>query len=97
MQFFQFAIRNKFGRDFASQDVPADVVVFHAGTARAEHGWTLMGGRGAYVTATGVDVEAARVRAYECVGGIGGAGWRCRRDVGEAVAPAGGGRHRDGE
>ncbi len=75
----------------------ADVVVFHAGTARAEHGWTLMGGRGAYVTATGVDVEAARVRAYECVGGIGGAGWRCRRDVGEAVAPAGGGRHRDGE
>jgi phosphoribosylamine--glycine ligase len=69
------------------------VMVFHAGTARAANGWTLTGGRGAYLTATGKDVEAARVRAYECVARVGGAGWRCRRDVGSRVADAAGGPH----
>ena len=66
------------------------VQVFHAATRRAERGWTITGGRAAYVTATGDDVEAARGRAYECIGRLGGAGWRCRSDVGRAVASAGG-------
>ena len=76
--------------DAESQD---GVVVFHAGTARAEPGWALTGGRGAYVTATGGDVEAARVRAYEWVGRVGGAGWRCRRDIGMLVTSPHGGAH----
>jgi phosphoribosylamine---glycine ligase len=74
-------------------EAQAGIVVFHAGVARAENGWTLTGGRGVYVTATGEDVAAARVRAYECVARVGGAGWRCRRDVGSVVAAAGGGSH----
>jgi phosphoribosylamine--glycine ligase len=69
--------------------------VFHAGTKCGEDGgWTVTGGRAAYVVATGEDTEAARVRAYECVGQVGGAGWRCRSDVGRAVASAG--RRQDG-
>ena len=67
-------------------ELQAGVCVFHAGTARVETGWTLTGGRAAYVTATGSDVEAARVRAYECVAHVGGAGWRCRRDVARVAA-----------
>jgi phosphoribosylamine--glycine ligase len=66
------------------------VQVFHAGTTRSGRGWAITGGRAAYVTATGEDVETARVRAYDGIGRLGGAGWRCRSDVAMAVASAGG-------
>jgi phosphoribosylamine--glycine ligase len=67
----------------------AGVRVFHAGTARADGGWSITGGRAAYVTATAPDFDSARALAYACVSRVGGAGWRCRSDIGRQVATAG--------
>ena len=56
------------------------VTVFHAGTARDEHGvLRTAGGRVLDVTATGADLEVARTRAYEAAGLINCKGMRYRR------------------
>lgn len=60
----------------------ADVVVFHAGTARQGGAIVSAGGRVLGVTALGDDVEAARARAYDAVDRIELAGKQLRRDIG---------------
>ena len=58
------------------------VTVFHAGTARDETGGLrTAGGRVLNVTATGVDLEVARTRAYEAAGLIDWEGVRFRHDI----------------
>ena len=60
-----------------------DVVVFHAGTSRDPGGRIVTaGGRVLGVTARGVDVTAARARAYAAVDAIRFAGKHFRRDIG---------------
>lgn len=65
-----------------------DVVVFHAGTARAEDGRLIAtGGRVLGVTATGATVAEAQRRAYAAVDRIDWPEGFCRRDIGwRAVA-----------
>jgi len=58
-----------------------DVAVFHAGTKRENGDAVTNGGRVLGVTALGVDVAAARARAYEAVGCIQFEGAYCRRDI----------------
>jgi phosphoribosylamine--glycine ligase len=62
--------------------VPADVVVFHAGTARHDGVVVSAGGRVLGVTALGVSVDQARGRAYAAVDRIELAGKQVRRDIG---------------
>ena len=69
----------------ALEDEP-DLLVFHGATAREGGRWALRGGRAAYVTARGADVEEARARAYGAVARLGGTGWRCRADVARGAA-----------
>ena len=64
-----------------------DLLVFHAGTARAGAHWSVRGGRAAYVVGLGNGLAEARGRAYEAIGRLGGAGWRCRHDIAGAAAP----------
>jgi phosphoribosylamine---glycine ligase len=65
------------------------VTVFHAGTARDEHGvLRTAGGRVLTVTATGVDLEVARTRAYEAAGIINFKGMRYRHDIASSAAAA---------
>jgi phosphoribosylamine--glycine ligase len=60
-----------------------DVVVFHAGTARAEDQRLIAtGGRVLGVTATGPTVAAAQARAYQAVDLIDWPDGFCRRDIG---------------
>ena len=59
-----------------------DVVVFHAGTARAGDKLVSAGGRVLGVTALGVTVEQARHRAYAAVDAIDLPGKQVRRDIG---------------
>jgi phosphoribosylamine---glycine ligase len=59
-----------------------DVLVFHAGTLRAPDGSLVTaGGRVLGVTATGPDLRAARVKAYENVARIHFQGAHYRRDI----------------
>jgi phosphoribosylamine--glycine ligase len=59
------------------------VVVFHAGTARAEDGALMAaGGRVLNVCARGRTLEQARARAYAAVDAIDWPGGFCRRDIG---------------
>jgi phosphoribosylamine--glycine ligase len=58
-----------------------DVVVFHAGTKRAGGAFVSAGGRVLGVTARGVDVAAARARAYAAVDRIRFDGMQWRRDI----------------
>jgi phosphoribosylamine--glycine ligase len=63
--------------------VHADVVVFHAGTARDASGRLVTsGGRVVGVTALGVSVAQARERAYAMVDAIDLSGKQVRRDIG---------------
>jgi phosphoribosylamine--glycine ligase len=66
--------------------VSDDVIVYHAGTARTDAGLVTAGGRVLAVTALGVDVAAARARAYEAADAISWRGKYCRRDI--AAAPS---------
>jgi phosphoribosylamine--glycine ligase len=67
-----------------------DVVVFHAGTRRAEGRVVTAGGRVLGVTGLGPDLAAARTRAYEAVAKIRFEGQQYRRDIGaRSVAPGG--------
>jgi phosphoribosylamine---glycine ligase len=65
------------------------VTVFHAGTTRDEQG-TLRtaGGRVLSVTATGIDLEVARIRAYEAASVIQWQGQTYRRDIAADAATA---------
>jgi phosphoribosylamine--glycine ligase len=62
-----------------------DVVVFHAGTARRGDELVSSGGRVFGVTALGLDVAHARVRAYAVVDAIDLPGKQARRDIGHRV------------
>jgi phosphoribosylamine--glycine ligase len=63
-------------------DVPPDVFVTHAGTARADSGKVVTaGGRVLSVTALGPDGGAARARAYAAANMIDFAGKQFRRDI----------------
>ncbi|MDD5627976.1 MAG: phosphoribosylamine--glycine ligase [Elusimicrobia bacterium] len=65
----------------------ADLMLFHAGTARPGGKWTTAGGRVLGVTAWGPDAAAARRRAYEGVSRISFDGMHYRRDIaGELLA-----------
>jgi phosphoribosylamine---glycine ligase len=64
------------------QDLGADVVVFHAGTARDGERLVSAGGRVLGVTALGADLGEARQRAYAAVERIGLDGKQFRRDIG---------------
>ncbi|MGQ9497085.1 MAG: phosphoribosylamine--glycine ligase [Desulfotomaculales bacterium] len=64
-------------------DVPPDVVVFHAGTARRNGELVTAGGRVLGVTARGADLAAAVDRAYDAVERIHFAGAHYRRDIGQ--------------
>ena len=68
------------GLDKAGAD--ADVKIFHAGTKRDGERILADGGRVLGVTATGVDLAAARERAYRVVDKIDWPGGFCRRDIG---------------
>ncbi|HTJ47387.1 MAG TPA: phosphoribosylamine--glycine ligase [Kofleriaceae bacterium] len=67
----------------ADQD---DLVVFHAGTARADGKVVSSGGRVLGVTALGDGVDAARARAYDAVARIRLDGMQFRRDIGRRGA-----------
>ena len=58
-----------------------DVMVFHAGTARAGNDIVTAGGRVLGVTALGDTIAAAKARAYEAVDKISFEGAYCRRDI----------------
>lgn len=70
------------------EDLPPDVMVFHAGTAYADGKLVTAGGRVLGVTARGPDVRAAITRAYEAVGRIRFAGMHYRRDIGQKALAA---------
>ncbi|MEW5762142.1 MAG: phosphoribosylamine--glycine ligase [Bacillota bacterium] len=63
-------------------DVPPDVVVFHAGTARRDGELVTAGGRVLGVTARGADLAEAVARAYDAAGRIHFAGVHYRHDIG---------------
>jgi len=62
--------------------VPGEVVVFHAGTAEKEGKIVTAGGRVLGVTATGPDILTAVKSAYEAVDKINFDGMQYRRDIG---------------
>ncbi len=67
----------------ADQAFGSDVVVFHAGTRRAEDGALIAaGGRALTVCALGADLVEARERAYGAIDRIDWPGGFCRRDIG---------------
>jgi len=69
------------------EDVPFEVYVTHAGTARNEDGALVTaGGRVLSVTALGADAAAARASAYAAAEMIDFAGKQLRRDIALAVA-----------
>ena len=68
-------------------DVPADITVFHAGTARVGNsGFITNGGRVLGVTAFGVSLESAAARAYEGVACINFEKAYYRTDIGLAFS-----------
>ena len=67
----------------AEVDFGADVVVFHAGTARGDDGALMsFGGRVLNVCARGATLAEARDRAYAAIDKIDFSGGFCRRDIG---------------
>jgi len=65
-----------------SDEAAGDLVVFHAGTQRADDHYLATGGRVLGVTALGGTVEAAQARAYRAVDRIDWPDGFCRRDIG---------------
>lgn len=61
-----------------------DLMVFHGGTARTDHGWVVRGGRALHLAARGTSLAEARARVYAALGTLGGGGWRHRSDIGAA-------------
>ncbi len=71
-------------------DLDDDVLLFHAGTRRAEDGRLVTaGGRVLTVTALGTTIEDAREKAYRNVARIRFGGAHYRRDIGASAAAAG--------
>jgi phosphoribosylamine--glycine ligase len=68
-------------RGVEAAEADADVVVFHAGTKRADGGFVTAGGRVLGVTARGPDVAAAAARAYAAADRIHFDGMHLRRDI----------------
>lgn len=67
-----------------------NVTIFHAGTARDDHGrLQTAGGRVLDVTAAGADLAVARTRAYEAVGLIRWEGMQYRGDIAAAASLSG--------
>lgn len=66
----------------------AEQVVFHAGTARQGEQIVTAGGRVFAVSALGIDLAAARTRAYETIGHIHFDGMHYRRDIGQPPTTA---------
>ena len=66
----------------AEAEAGGDVIVFHAGTARAGDAVVTAGGRVLGVTALGADLAAARARAYAAVAQIRFTGAQHRTDIG---------------
>lgn len=64
------------------EDMPEDVIVFHAGTKREDGKIVTAGGRVLGVTAIGNDINEAIDRAYEAIGRIHFDGMQFRRDIG---------------
>jgi phosphoribosylamine---glycine ligase len=62
--------------------LPADAHVVYAAVTWEDGAWTVRGGRGAYVVATGVNRAAARTSVYAAIAALGGSGWRVRNDIG---------------
>lgn len=62
-----------------------DVMVFHAGTRHEDGRWVVRGGRAAYLTATGANIEQARARVMAARARLSGTGWRSRSDIAAAV------------
>jgi phosphoribosylamine--glycine ligase len=58
-----------------------DVIVFHAGTARAGDDLVTAGGRVLAVTALGGSIPEARARAYDAVAKISWPGMQHRTDI----------------
>ncbi|MFY9271297.1 MAG: phosphoribosylamine--glycine ligase [Candidatus Manganitrophaceae bacterium] len=67
--------------------LPADVIVFHAGTDRRGTNWITQGGRVLAVTALGKEISEARRRAYASVERISFRGMHYRKDIGATVFP----------
>jgi phosphoribosylamine--glycine ligase len=66
-----------------------EVTVFHAGTQSAgPDRWEGSGGRAAYVMASAAEAGLARERVYAAIARLGGRGYRYRRDIAGASAPA---------
>jgi len=63
-------------------EVPDDIVVFHAGTAERDGKIITSGGRVLGVTATGPDIPSAIDKAYAAVGKISFDGMHYRHDIG---------------
>jgi len=63
-------------------EVPDDIVVFHAGTAEKDGETVTSGGRVLGVTATGPDIPSAISKAYAAVEKISFEGMHYRRDIG---------------
>jgi phosphoribosylamine--glycine ligase len=59
-----------------------DVLIFHAGTKKTPSGWEASGGRVLTVVGRGVDLAAARARAYAAVDRLKIPGLHYRRDIG---------------
>jgi len=70
-------------RGLAAAGAEPDVKIFHAGTKRDGDRILADGGRVLGVTATGIDLDAARERAYRAVDKIDWPGGFCRRDIGK--------------
>ena len=73
------------GKPIAGLDAAAaldNVVVFHAGTRKADGGFVTAGGRVLGVTARGPDLRAAVARAYAAAGKIKFEGMHYRKDIG---------------
>lgn len=64
-------------------DLPEEVVVFHAGTSMLVDDLVTSGGRVLAVSATGNDLAAARASAYAAARRIEFKGSHCRSDIGE--------------
>jgi phosphoribosylamine--glycine ligase len=70
------------GLEQVAQDAPAGVMVFHAGTRRADGAVVTAGGRVLGVTARAPDLRAAIARAYHAVGALHFEGMHYRKDIG---------------
>ena len=61
-----------------------DILVFHAGTRRQDHGYVTQGGRVLGVTSCGTSMEHARKKVYTAIGKIQFQGMHFRKDIGES-------------